>query len=161
MVRPTGREVIEGTAFLVGLAGMFSLVIAAGADLSMSPGAPWWSRVLPIVVLAYFWPVCLPSSELRRRTSWPWLFRWPLETAIAVLVVGLAYGVIAGWGDRASWGILGGLAAALSVYFRGRIEAESRGRVLDRTLRALRWWSPSLWTGKRLPPSITDKSKWR
>ena len=125
------RELIEGAVFFVGLGGMFALLIAVGADISTQVNAPWWSRVLPIVVLAYFWPVCLPGSEIRRRTEWPWLFRWPIETAGAILFMALAYLRGRGWVDARFWGILGGVAAALAVAVRGRIETDARGKAAD------------------------------
>lgn len=144
--RLTRRDAADGLFFILGLLGAGALLIVAGAGLSTFPDAPWWSMVLPVVVLAVFWPVCLGQSELARRREWPYLF--PLETAAVLLVVALAYS----WGarrvDSRFWGILGGMAAVLAVYVRGRIEADARAESLDRSLgvltayvRAKRWRS--------------------
>lgn len=147
----SSREIVSGSLFVVGVVGVLALLLASGADLSAFGNGPWPAYVLPFVVALVFWAALIPDRELHRLTRWPFLFRYPLEIAGVVLLLWLAYIIGAGGVDRRSWGILGGIAAALSVAFRGRTEAESRGESLDQSLGAIssfvlarRWRSANL-----------------
>lgn len=131
------RPTADNVAYAIGVVGFFMALIAAGADLANGPNAPLWSWVLPFVVALTLWPVLLPTREIRSRSRWPLVFRYPLElTGILLIAAFVAVGV-AGWGDRRFWGILGAIAAVLTGYVRGRIEADARGKDFDRSLGAL------------------------
>lgn len=137
---------------LVSLVGLCLLLWAAFDT------ARW---VLPIVVLGVFWPVLLSDADLSRLRRWPLLFRFPLETAGILLLLGLAYIGVAQRVDARFWGILGGIAAALAVAVRGRIEADARGDLLERSVGLLSLYTLGRAWVRRPPPSITDNPKWR
>jgi hypothetical protein len=61
--------------------------------------------VLPIAVLAYFWPVLISDADRASLNQQPLLVRYPVETAIILAGLALRYSVTVGHADHRFWGI--------------------------------------------------------
>lgn len=126
----SGR-VAEGLLFLTGLAGTGLLLTAAAT------AGDGWSRVLPIVVVATFWSVCIPDRELEQQRRFPFLYRYPIEAAAIMLALALGYLIGRHRLDLQFYGLIGGSVAALASGARGYLITSRRGEALDQSLGSL------------------------